>query len=280
MPQDPDQLSAFKQRNEELNKQNQELAKQLEVIKKATEEFEKLREGATIEKIATEARNRVLGGLGILSIASIAGAYGIYTTAVNTIRDELVKPDTFKQIIKAVTDNSKEKVSVQVSEVVSKQLVETFKKDEGFQKNLTNAVADKILQDQGFIGTFKGIATTAADIAINNFAKGDPKSALSAASDKALSDKSFFVVAASSMEPNILSNLVSKANKEGLKAQICPPKRGNRRSVLLVTNTSSRNLTLSAAQAVQIKAKNINPTAYILPTEPASNVFFDPLKCK
>jgi len=293
MPQNPDQLAAFKQENEELNKQNQEFAKQLEAIKKATEEFDKLREGATIEKIATEARNRVLGGLGILGIASIAGFFGVYTTAVNTIREELRKPErvreitaelrkpeTFEKIVEAVANASQEKVSVQVSEDVSRQLVETFKKDEGFQKNLTNAVADKILQDQGFIGTFKGIATTAAEIAVNNFAQGDPNSALSAASDKALSQKSYFVVAASSMEPNILSNLISKATKEGLKAQICPPKRGNRRSVLLVTNTSSINLSLSAAQEVQTKARNIDSTAYILPTEPASNVFFDPAKCK
>ena len=290
MSQDLDQFAVFKQENEELKKQNEELEEQLRVIKKATEELEKLREGATVEKIANEARNKVYGELGILGILSITGAvgvyFGVYSTATKTIETELRKPENVNEIVERTINESK----TEVIESVSKKLVDELKKDKKYQKDITNAVADKILKDEGFIGTFKGIATTTSEIAISKFAQGDPNSALSVASNKALSQKRYFVVAASSTVPDGLRDisLTSKISQEGLKAQICPPKNDNdnKRSALIVVNNnaSTTKLSLEDAQSVLSKAKNINPmaraTAYILPAEPNSNVYFDSTSCK
>ena len=279
MSQNPDQFAVLKQENEELKIQNEELEKQLGIIRRATDELDKLREGATIEKIANEARNKVLGGLGILGIASIAGFFGIYTTTVNFIQEQLRKPETFDKIVKEVTNDSKEKVNVQVSENVSNKLFGEFKENEKFQSDLTNAVVVKVLKDPEFNGRINATATISAESSVKQVAQQAPNSELSIATDKALGQKNYFVVAASSTESSKLNDFTSQAASLYLKAQICQPKQGNKRSALLVTNQSSDNIRLSldVANLVLIKAKNIDSTAYILPD---NNPFFDPTKCK
>jgi len=281
-----DDFTILQQENEELKKHNEYLETQLRVLRKATEELEKLREGAAIERIATEARNKVLGGLGILGVASIVGFLGIYTTALNTIKEEFSKPDRLDKIQHELLRSGKlekaleEKVLAQVSKDVSNKFLDMFKTDKEFQQALINAVAENVLKNPEFTTRITATAILTADNSIKQVAQQDPNSPLSIAADEVLNQKSYFVVAASSKEPNELRNLISKVPNLDLKGQICPPRKGNKRSVLLVTNTSSIKLSLDAANAVKTKAKNIEHTAYILPTEPTDNVFFDPDNCK
>lgn len=283
---EPEQIEALKYENETLKKQNEELQQKVKAIElqQTNDELEQLRKKVAIEEMATEARKKLFAGILALGtaigIASIAGIWKIYDTAVSTIEKKLQEPETFSRIEKQVTDQAKKEVPAQVVNDVSKNLIKDFKKDQKFQQDLTNAVADKILKDPEFSGKIYAIASSAANISIQEVAQQAPNSAFSNAADKALSQRKYFVVAASSTNSNDLSNLIDQANNLGLKAQICPPKQGNRRSVLLVTNTAIVELPIDAAKTVENVARNIEPTAYTLPTEPAENVFFDPGKCR
>lgn len=247
MSQELEQLTASKQENEDLKKQNEVLEKQLEVIRSATEELEKFRESAAIERIATEARNKVLKGLGILGVASIGGFIGVFLTTLNTIQGELRKPDRLNII----------------------------------QQNVVDAVTDRLSKDQDFRSRVSSIAAKAADFAINKVAQQNPKSEFSASVNKTISQKRYFVLAASSTISTDLSPLIPQVATLNLKALICQPKQGNDRTVLLVTtNTSSKDLSLDEAKVVEAKAKSIESTAYILPTEPPDAVFFEPNTCQ
>ena len=281
-----EQIEALKYENETLKKQNEELQQKVKAIelKQTNDELEQLRKKVAIEEMATEARKKLFAGVIALGtaigIASFAGIWKIYDTAVSTIEKKLREPETFSRIEKQVTDQAKKDVPAQVVNDVSKNLIEDFKKDQKFQQDLTNAVADKILKDPEFSSKIYAIASSAANSSIQEVAQQAPNSAFSNAADKALGQRRYFVVAASSTDSNSLNDLINQANSLGLKAQICSPKKGNRRSVLLVTNTASVELPIDAAGTVENKARNIDPTAYTLPTEPAENVFFDPGKCK
>jgi len=281
-----EQIEALKYENETLKKQNEELQQKVKAIelKQTNDELEQLRKKVAIEEMATEARKKLFAGVLALGtaigIASVAGIWKIYDTAVSTIEKKLREPQTFSRIEKQVTDQAKKDVPAQVVNDVSRNLIEDFKKNQKFQQDLTNAAADKILKDPEFSGRIYAIASSAANSSIQEVAQQAPNSAFSNAADKALSQRKYFVVAASSTDSNSLSDLINHANSLGLKAHICSPKKGNGRSVLLVTNTASVELPIDAARTVENKARNIDPTAYTLPTEPAENVFFDPGKCK
>ncbi len=281
-----DQIETLKQENENLKRRNEELQQKINAIefKQTNNELEQLRKKVAIEEMATEARKKLFAGVIALGtaigIASVAGILKMYDTAVSAIEKKLQEPETFSRIEKQVTDQAKKEVPAQVVNDVSKNLIEDFKKDKKFQQDLTDAVSDKMLKDTEFSGKIYAIASSAANSSIQDVAQQAPNSAFSNAADKVLSQKKYFVVAASSTDSNSLSNLINQVNNLGLKLQMCPPKQGNRRSVLLVTNTSSIELTIDAAKTVENKARNIDSTAYILPTEPADNVFFNPEKCK
>lgn len=287
-----DKPDSLKQDNERLKKQNEDFAQQLATIKKATEELEKFREGAAIEKIAKEARNKVFAGFGILGALSIVGLFGIYFNVLNTIKEKILDEKTFPQIQTKVEDGLKEakyleKIVTNLREDISKKLVE----DSGFKQDVAKAVSqdvsEKLINDKEFTGIFKANVNSAVDIAVAKVAKINPETDLSIAINQTIEGKQYFVVAASSENTEDLNmNLVSKIiqNNKDREVYICKPKEGNKRSVLLVTKKSSKEikLPLDSAKFIQDEIKKISEfdTAYILPTIDENNIFFDIKQCK
>jgi hypothetical protein len=287
-----DNSDLLKQDNEKLKKQNEDLAQQLETIKKATAELEKFREGAAIEKIAKEARNKVLAGFGILGALSIAGLFGVYLTVLNTVKEKILDEKTFPQIQTKVEEGLKDKkyldaIAANLSQDISKKLGDSFKQDKNFKQDVVKAVSEKLLNDKEFTGIFKANVNSAVDIAVAKVAKVNPDTELAIAINQTIEGKKYFVVAASSEDTGDLQNidLVNKiqSNKDR-DVYVCKPKEGNKRSVLLVTKKSSKEikLPLDSAKFIQDEIKKIPEfdTAYILPTIDENNIFFDIKKCE
>ncbi len=287
MLQEINQIEFIKKENEELKEQNEELKRKIQTLElnQEHEELDQLRRKAAIEEIASEARKKlfswVIVAMTVLGVASISGLLKIYFTTITTIEKRLQDAETLKRIEAQVTAQVARQVSKEVPAAVSKSLIEDFKSDEGFKQNLTSTIADRVLQDSELSTRINATAFTVASTLIQQVAQSDSNPALSTATDKALGQKSYFVITASAKEPSSLQKFTLDAAKQGLKAYLCQPKPGNRRSVILVTNTATPNLTFEAAKVVASKAREgIEPTAYILPTEPADNVFFAPATCK
>lgn len=299
----PDDLNVLRQDNEELKKRNVELEGQLEIIKKATEELEKYREGAAIDKLATEARNKVLAGFGILGIASIVGVVGIYFTLLNTLEKKILEKETFNQIVSKVetavqAENRLNKITEQIKQTVSSNLGEKFKNDKDFRDQAVNTVAEKLLRDKEFTAIFTANVNYAIDIAVGKLVtelKNNPDKDIIDAFNQTVESKRYFVVAASSEEENDLRNinLVNKVTNINVDRDvyICKPKSGNNRSVLIIARKSvkSMKLPLASAQFIQKEIKAIPDfeTAYILPTVvddnitmADNNIFFDIKKCE
>lgn len=259
-------LESLRQENKDLKKENQELKEALQSLQDASKELSNLREQAAIERISIAVRKKVLGGLGLLGIASIAGFFGIYMTTVNTIKKEVIQPERIQAIVDRVTEAAENEIPP--------MLVEELKKEQGFLDGLIDNVADAILTDPEFKGRTNSIIRETTGETLQQIP------ALTESTASVFEGLKYFVIAASSTDPNDLRELSSVASRQGLDAQVCSPKPGNRRSVLLVTDTESIQLTLEAARQVENKAKEIERTAYILPVEPADNVFFDPNRCQ
>jgi hypothetical protein len=263
MSQELEQLGAIKQENEKLKKQNEDLENQLESIRKAAAELQKLREDAATQRIATDAYNKVLKGLGIASAVSITGFVAACYVIFNMVSNVLIEPKNIEIIAVKVADELRKPDKLNTIET-----------------KVTDGLTNKLLNDPEFRSRFSAIATKAADFAIKTVAKSDPNSEFSASVNKTINQKKYFVLAASSTDDNDLRNLLPQVANQNLKALICQPKRGNQRKALIVTNTSSKDLSLDEAKAIETKAKAIEPTAYILPTEPPDDIFFAPDTCQ
>lgn len=290
MTQETNQLSIIKQENELLKKQNEALSQQIIVIQKTTEELDKLHKSAAIGVITSEVQKHIFEMLRNLGLASGISIIGLFISSLISTENAINNSLTTEQIDSFIKGHT-----LSISNSLTNKLTEDFKKDEEFKEAIINAYLEKVFKDREFIARINAVS----EINIKEFSQKVSQevrqneqdisgSELSNALNNAIPNSNqtkYFVIAASSTERDSLKKLATATEENlNLKTQICPPSEENERSVLLFTDSNPENstfkLSLETAKKVEITAKKIEPTAYILPTEPAENVFFDSTKCK
>ncbi|MDX2255331.1 MAG: hypothetical protein NW214_07445 [Pseudanabaenaceae cyanobacterium bins.39] len=310
MPQNQDNFLILKQENLHLQKKNEELEQQIAEIKQATEELAKLRKEAAIESIAGEVRKKVLGGIGLLGIASIAGLLGLYHTAHELVVKELTKPerlDTISNVIvqQLTKPERLDTISNAVTPRVSAELATKFSGDQVFKNTIIDVIATKLPANDDFMNKLidsllknpymtvriESIAASQSDIGLKELASSSKDKKLSESINANLSSKRYYVIAASSTQETELKALVkNNAKLNNLNPHICPPnkKKGYLRSVLILTNPNTGQgqnkftFPFGEARQKEKKAQDIEKTAYILDASPSneSNIWFDEKQCK
>jgi hypothetical protein len=286
MTNDRELIESLKQEISSLVHENEELTEQLKIAN-LEKENEELRRKVAMEEMVTEARSRLFKGIATMlagaGAISILGIISLYGQLSRTLESRLLEEDTFSQIQTQVTKQAYEKIAQQVQNEVSEQLVTNFREDSEFQQELLQLFSEQILKDPEFLNQIRQNATSVANSVVERtlqeITQQDPNSTFSIATDQTLNQRRYYVVMASSTVREDLVTPQNAAIQSNLTAKICPPKEGNQRFVLLVTNTDSLEVPLEDARQLEDVAQQIEPTAYTLPTEPATGVFFNVSQC-
>jgi hypothetical protein len=288
MSDDSDSLLLLQARVDELTRENEALKAKIKIADLEAENAT-LQRRVMVTEVASEAQENlqkgILSVLGVLGIAGIAGVWGVFTNLSSALEAKLMEESTFAEIQEnvtlAVTDHVAETARNQVLDDIGDRLIDVLQKDQEFQGSLVSNVTNKIAEDPMFRGQIQEAAEATTVAAISAIAQqAPPDSDFAVAATQVIDQRLYYVVTASSTEPADLRAPQAQAQAGQLTAVICPPKPGNRRFVVLVTHSSDDlALPLNTAQALVERARSIEPTAYILATEPATGIFFDPSAC-
>ncbi|MGB3517851.1 MAG: hypothetical protein WBA43_15455 [Elainellaceae cyanobacterium] len=283
MSQDNESVDSLKARIEALTQENESLKQQL-AIDDLAKENEDLRRKVAIEEMVCESRSRLFKGvlaiLGSAGLATFVGVWSLYSQLEARVTGE----DTINRIQSQVTKQAYETMEQQVLDNVFKGLVTTFQDDSEFRDDLLAAFSEQVIKDPAFMAQVRDEATRVTDTIVvstfENVAQQNPNSSFATATDQILNQRRYYVVTASSTVPEDLNVPKDMALERQLTARICPPKEGNRRSVLLITDQNDLALSIDDARRLEAIAQGIEATAYILPSEPETGVFFDPAQCR
>lgn len=266
-----------------LHKENEELRQK---VKNLELEKEELRRKDAVEDMVLKAQTELVDRVkkvGALITAGLAiMGFATFTAFVSSV-SKTVNEQTTKTIAEEVT----KKASQDITNNVSKTLVERFKEDVAFQNLLKDGLADTLSKDKDFkdkitkdpilqdkinaavVGTLRKTL-----LEISQTAKANQSGDFAQAVKTSYLKESYFVVSGSHTEKSDLErDVLGKARSNRFNAQICPPKKGNKRYALIVSDKPELLLSYENAVKVRDNAKNtIQTDAYILP---AKGAFFD-----
>ncbi|PZV15868.1 MAG: hypothetical protein DCF22_06305 [Leptolyngbya sp.] len=266
-----------------LHKENEELRQK---VKSLELEKEELRRKDAIEDMVLKAQTELVDRVkkvGALITAGLAiMGFATFTAFVNSI-SKTINEDATKTIAEEVT----KRASKDVTSNVSKTLVEQYKKDVAFQNLVKDGLAatlskdkafndnitkDPILQDKVKAIVLEGVRRKILEI--SEEAKAKQSGNFAQAAETLYSQESYFVVSGSHTAKSDLGrDVLGRALNKGFNAQICPPKKGNKRYALIVSDKPKLPLSYDNAVKVRDNARiKIQSDAYILPEKGA---FFD-----
>lgn len=265
---------------ESLKKENKNLRQQL---KKLEEEQEILRRQDAIDEMAIKAEARLLNkvkqvsavGTAILAITGFA----TFSSLVNSVSQSVKEQGS-----KAVIDEAKERATEAVKVNVTESLRKDFQNDKEFKELIKNVLVDSLSKDQELRDKVTKdpalqdkitavVEDTVRKRLLNTSEKASQTGNFAQAVEATYQQETYFVVSGSDTVENNLGGVLGKALSNGLNAQVCPPKKGNRRYALVVSDQPKLPLPYESALKVRDKArKTIQNDAYILSQQ---GTFFD-----